>query len=197
MYQMSLPLPDQNQPLRVEWERGWNHLTLHLGDQLIGTAAERADLDVGRTFYLPDGQSLIVVLRDPELEIWYRGAEVVNGIANGQRDAFSALANSLQVIGGIQCVSVLAYWLILPPCFQWPMAVVMGLSGLSLMLFWKKMYSRHYKRITWLALFACITILPLLFLRGRGPHQLMWKTMKDLIGALYGKPPRFLSAKGG
>lgn len=196
MYQMSLPLSDQNQPLRVEWELGWNNLTLHLGDQLIGTAAERADLEVGQTFYLPDGQSLIVVLRDPELEIWYRGMDVVNGIANGQRDSFLASARSLRSIGGMQCVGAVVYCFFLPPYLKWPVAVIMSLSGIFFIVSWEKMYSPRYKWLTWFALFACFAILPLFILIENG-IEIFVRIVKDLTTTLKGKPPRFPSAKGG
>lgn len=187
---MSLPLPDQALPLRIEWERGWNNFTLHYGDQPLGTAAERADLEVGHIFRLPDGQRLIVVLRDPELEVWYRGTDIVNGIASGQRDPFSASAKSLQTIGGLQFLCVPVYWFILPSYIQWPMAVVMGASGLFLIFFWKKMYSPRYKQITWFALAACITVIPM-FLFRRGGIELIWNIMEDLTKTLNGVPPRF------
>lgn len=188
MLQHTIPLPDQIDPLLIEWERGWRNFTVRYDGQLLLSVPEKADLLVGTKFLLPDGQALTIVLRDPEIELWYQGRDLISGIANGSFDPFQHAARSLEAVAGLQLIGALFYAALAPAGWKVIMAVALVcfaglLYGLS-----KRVYSPKYKIAFWLGLVGCVLVLPLIATRRGG----LWKELTgSLLRALRGKPPRF------
>ena len=190
MSQLTLPLPDHSDSLLIEWEYNWSNFTVRFGQQILLVVPEKADLLAGRRFFLPDGQALIVVLRDPEIELWYKGKDLVSGIANGFHDPFQRTARNLKAIAGLQLVGAVFYGMVAPEGWKAAVAAVMVCFAAFLYVMSKKIYTPKYKTAIWFGLVGCFFVFPLIASRRGG---LWWELTGSLLEALRAKPPHFAS----
>lgn len=130
MYQKTLTLQG-NETIVLEWHDDWRQLSIRKDGKLIGSVPGKAELLGGRRFTLPDGKTLMVVLADYGLEVWYEGRELVSGTKSGALDGFGSAYNAMIVAGGINLVGVFLHQFVLDqPPFTKAVCGLISLIGL-------------------------------------------------------------------
>lgn len=90
--------------LVIEWAQNWSNLSIRQNGALIGTVQDKLELKGGRTFSLPDGRKITVLVSDYGLEVWHNGVELVSGTQSGSVDGFGSAFKALISVGTIQLV---------------------------------------------------------------------------------------------
>jgi len=139
MYKKTLLL-DHSDPITLEWGENYANLTIKMGEVLIGSVKDKAELKLARRFILPDQRQIIVVYTEFGLELWYNGVELFSKSKSGSTDSFSNAVKTLLWFGVFQLLVVPVMYFVMEGeervLALWDRALIGGLLlGLG---FWAK-----------------------------------------------------------
>ncbi|HNE29949.1 MAG: hypothetical protein U0U46_05405 [Saprospiraceae bacterium] len=168
MKQLRIPL-DGGAALNLQWGRRWANLHAYYNNQLLGSFGDREDLKIGKKFELPNGEPLMILLREDNLEVWYRGADLVSNTVSGATDYFQRAVSALQVVGFIQIFVAPILLLNLSEGFSRVITAGIVITGLTLlgMSYWAKRTGN--KTPFWIGIAFCI------------PAFLLWSSLSSAI----------------
>lgn len=155
MKELRVPL-DNGSSLLLQWSEGWNNLEVYYQNKLLGYCPDAEALKLGKSIHLPDGEPLTLVLREDNLEIWYRGADLISQTRAGEVDHFQRAVNALQVVGVIQLIVAPVIIYQFSYDFRWSMVLGLAIAGALILglSYWAKKTGN--KTTFWIGIACCI-----------------------------------------
>jgi len=168
MKQLRIPL-DGGTSLSLQWGRRWSNFQVYYQNGLLGSFSDREELKIGKKFTLPNAEPVMIVLREDNLEVWYRGADLVSHTASGEIDHFQRAVHALQVVGFIHIVVAPVVLYNLTNNFKWSVLAGLACAGMTMLglSYWAKRTGN--KTPFWIGLALCI------------PSYLLWSSAASAI----------------
>jgi hypothetical protein len=78
---VSLPTGEK---IRLEYGKHYANLHVYYENQFLGAFKDKASLKIGRRFSLPNDESIIVILLEQSLAVWYKNIDLITELASGE-----------------------------------------------------------------------------------------------------------------